>query len=232
MEHHKYVYNVYIHIYNIQAYNDISWHEACCNTHFHEVSWSLTPLQFVAESCWLDVTSDWMYLDMLQCIHVLQHVPAWISPCTSWGAWLVPDPVVHWLDWGIWILLRKVWLGLHEGCHHVWNSGRLWRWISYLPGQGLWPRGEEIQVECWTCKRTSGNDGHYRYVLSRWCCAQRVACSLHVLCMFFARSFSLHVLCMFFACSLRVSSVVWSYCHCPFGISSQSPALLELQHRF
>ena len=31
---------------------------------------------------------------------------------------------------------------------------------------------------------------------------------LHVLCMFFARSFSLHVLCMFFACSLRVSSVV------------------------
>ena len=124
---------------------------------------------------------------------------------SSWGAWLVPDPVVHWLDWGIWILLRKVWLGLHEGCHHVWNSGRLWRWISYLPGQGLWPRGEEIQVECWTCKRTSGNDGHYRYVLSRWCCAQRVACSLHVLCAFFFFACSLHVLCVFqVSCDLIV----------------------------
>ena len=121
---------------------------------------------------------------------------------SSWGAWLVPDPVVHWLDWGIWILLRKVWLGLHEGCHHVWNSGRLWGWISYLPGKGLWPRGEEIQAECRTCKRTSGNDGHYRYVLSRWCCAQRVACLLHAFCVFFA--WSLHVLCMSFAWSLHV----------------------------
>ena len=141
------------------------------------------------------------------------HAFAKFAMIWSWGAWLVPDPVVHWLDWGIWILLRKVWLGLHEGCHHVWNSGRLWRWISYLPGQGLWPRGKEIQVECWTCKRTSGNDGHYRYVLSRWCCAQHVACSLcalykffacpsHILRMFFVGS--LQVLCTFFACSLRV----------------------------
>lgn len=183
------------------------WHvTTCCNTPFHVVPWSLTSLQFVAESWW-DATCNWMYWDMLQCIQLLQHEhlrappymfhalakPAMIAMISSWGAWLVPDPVVHWLDWGIWILLWKVWFGLHEGCHHVWNSGRLWRWISYLPGQGLWPRGEKIQVECRTCKRTSGNDGHYWYVLSRWCCAQRVACSWPVLCMLKA-CFKSHVI--------------------------------------
>ncbi len=152
---------------------------------------------------------------------------------SSWGAWLVPDPVVHWLDWGIWILLRKVWLGLHEGCHHVWNSGRLWGWISYLPGKGLWPRGEEIQAECRTCKRTSGNDGHYRYVLSRWCCAQRVACLLHAFCVFFA--WSLHVLCMSFAWSLHVLCMSFA---CPLLLSlsfrhfQTISSVLALQNRF
>ena len=144
---------------------------------------------------------------------------------SGWGAWLVPDPVVHWLDWGIWILLRKVWLGLHEGCHHVWNSGRLWRWISYLPGKGLWPRGEEIQAECRTCIRTSGNDGHYRYVLSRWCCAQHVACLLHAFCVFFA--WSLHVLCMSFACLKHVESMFEVSCDFVVIVLSTFPTNLK-----
>ena len=216
MEHHKYVYNVYIHIYNIQAYNDISWHEACCNTHFHEVSWSLTPLQFVAESCWLDVTSDWMYLDMLQCIHVLQHVPAWISSCTcqvcndfelrrlagtrSCGslAWLRDlDSSLESMAWASWRM---------PPCLEL----RATMALDFLPSwaRSLTPRWRNpswmlnLQTDVWQWWPLSVCS--FKMVLCSACC-MFFACSLHVLCAFFFFACSLHVLCVFqVSCDLIV----------------------------
>ena len=204
------LYYIYI-LYYIQAYNDISWHEACCNTHFHEVSWSLTPLQFVAESCWLDVTSDWMYLDMLQCIHVLQHVPAWISSCTcqvcndfelrclagtrSCGslAWLRDlDSSPESMAWASWRM---------PPCLEL----RATMALDFLPSwaRSLTPRWRNpswmlnLQTDVWQWWPLSVCS--FKMVLCSACC-MFFACSFQVC----ARSFPLHVLCMFFACWMHV----------------------------
>ena len=231
MENHKYVYNVYYiyklwySIYNIQAYNDISWHEACCNTHFHEVSWSLTPLRFVAESWWLDVTSDWMYLDMLQCIHVLQHIPAWISSCTcqvcndfelrrlagtrSCGslAWLRDlDSSPESMAWASWRMPPCLELRATMALDFLpsWERSLTPRWRnpSWMPN---------LQTDVWQWWPLSVCS--FKMVLCSACC-MFFACSLHVLCAFFFFACSLHVLCMFFACfKCRVILLSLSFRH-------------------
>ena len=207
---------------------DISWHEACCNTHFHEVSWSLTPLQFVAES-WLDVTSDWMYLDHLRYVAMHSRAPACSSmnifvhelrrlagtrSCGSL-AWLRDlDSSPESMAWASWRM---------PPCLEL----RATMALDFLPSwaRSLTPRWRNPSWML-NLQRTSGNDGHYRYVLSRWCCAQRVACSLHVLCAFFFFACSLHVLCVFQVSCQRF----WSF-NIGFNMFAANPTFARIGFR-